>query len=422
MSRQRANGEGTVYKRADGRWEAAGYLTTTDGRSRRVRVYGNTRKEAMDKLIGKIAASRRGVPVATDASVTVAAYVTAWLAGVAVHKLRPTTYATYDRYVRTFIVPGLGHKRLAALTPKDVRTWLQDTASVCQCCARGWDAQRDPDARHKASRPRCCSVGNCCGKRISLGTQRYLRCILSAALAHAVREDELPRNAASAVRLGEVRPNFQPFTAGEARAFLKVAKNSRLGPLYELALRTGLRRGELLGLRWADLDLVAGDLHVRQTLQRDPATRALVGYPPKSASSRRRIALPAACAASLRAHRSRQHAQRQTAGEGWQDHDLVFTRPDGRPLDGSTVHRLFGDLCGIAGVRRIRFHDLRHSCATLLLEQGVDLVTIKELLGHSQIHVTANVYAHVRPRLQRNAIEAMDAVLAERDDGGGTAT
>ncbi|GAB3279685.1 site-specific integrase [Actinocorallia lasiicapitis] len=416
MARQRANGEGTVYKRADGRWEAAGYVTTTDGRSRRVRVYGATRKEAMDKLFGKIAASRRGVPVATDPTVTVAAYVTAWLAGVAVHKLRPTTYATYDRYVRTFIVPGLGHKRLAALTPKDVRAWLQDTALVCQCCARGWDARRDPEARHKTSRPHCCSVGRCCGKRISLGTQRYLRCILSAALAHAVREDELPRNAASAVRLGEVRPSFEPFTASEARAFLKVAKNARLGPLYELALRTGLRRGEVLGLRWSDLDLAAGDLHVRQTLQRDPATGTLVGFAPKTASSRRRIALPAACVTSLKAHRLRQDAERATAGATWQDHDLVFTRPDGRPLDGSSVHRLFGELCAIAGVRRVRFHDLRHSCATLLLEQGVDLVTIKELLGHSQIHVTANVYAHVRPRLQRSAIDAMDAILTDQDD------
>ncbi|GAB3654741.1 site-specific integrase [Actinocorallia lasiicapitis] len=416
MARQRANGEGTVYKRADGRWEAAGYLTTTDGRSRRVRVYGNTRKEAMDKLIGKIAASRKGLPVATDPTVTVAAYITAWLTGVAMHKLRPTTYATYDRYVRTFIVPGLGHKRLAALTPKDVRTWLQDTALVCQCCARGWDARRDPNARHKTSRPRCCSIGQCCERRISLGTQRYLRCILSAALAHAVREDELPRNVASAVRLGEKTPDFQPFTAAEARAFLKVAKNARLGPLFELALRTGLWRGEILALRWADLDLTAGEMHVRHTLQRDPTTRAYVFFPPKTASSQRRIILPKSCVISLTCHRARQDGERRAAGQQWQEQDLVFCKPDGRPIDGYQVNRLFTDLCAFAHVRRIRFHDLRHTCATLLLEQGVDLVTIKELLGHAQIHITANVYAHVRPRLQRSAIEAMNTALNDPDD------
>jgi integrase len=416
MGRQRANGEGTVYRRSDGRWEAAGYVTTTDGGSKRVRVYGATRKEAMDKLLAKIADSRKGMPVATNATITVEEYLTAWMATVAVHKLRATTYATYDRYIRAFLIPGLGRKRLAALTPKDVRTWLTRTAAQCQCCAQGWDARRDPGAPRKETRPRCCAVGACCHKTISLGTQRYLRCILSSALAHAVREDELPRNVATAVRLGEARTDFEPFTATEARKFLKVAKNSRLGPLFELALRTGLRRGELLGLRWIDLDLQKGELHVRQTMQRDPATGRPAFFPPKTVSSQRWIILPRACMVSLRAHRVRQRDEREKAGEGWQEHGLVFTRLDGLPLDASGVNRLFGDLCDFAHVRKIRFHDLRHTCATLLLEQGVDLVTIKELLGHAHIHITANVYAHVRPRLQRNAIEAMNTALDDEDD------
>jgi integrase len=193
MGRQRANGEGTVYQRKDGRWEAAGYVTTTTGGSKRVRVYGATRKEAMDKLLGRIADSRRGIPVAADATITVADYLTGWMSTVAVNRLRATTYATYDRYVKVFIVPGIGSRRLAALTPKDVRVWLHQVQAVCQCCVQGWDAARDPAALRKEPRPRCCAVGSCCGKKITPGTVAYLRSILSSALAHAVREDQLPR-------------------------------------------------------------------------------------------------------------------------------------------------------------------------------------------------------------------------------------
>jgi integrase len=139
-------------------------------------------------------------------------------------------------------------------------------------------------------------------------------------------------------------------------------------------------------------------------------------YPTKTESSQRRIALPRECVISLRAHQDRQHAEREDVGESWPGHGLVFTKPDGSPLEASTLTRRFGKVCDAAGIRRVRFHDLRHSCATLLLEQGVDLVTIKDLLGHSQIHITADVYAHVRPRLQRDAIEAMGNAL--RDDDG----
>lgn len=416
MGGRRANGEGTVYQRKDGRWEAAGYVVTADGGSKRVRVYGSTRKQAMDKLIAKIAASNAGLPVAADASTTVGDYLNAWLTTVAVHKLRPTTYATYEHYVKAFIIPGLGAKRLVALTPKDVRAWLHQVQTVCQCCAQGRDASRDPNATRKQSRPRCCAVGVCCNTTITAGTVAYLKAVLSSALAHAVAENELPRNVASAVRAGSGRPaRFEPLTRTEARRLLKAASGTQFGVLVELTLRTGLRKGEVLAMRWADLELGEGVMSIRQTLQRDPATGKPVFYPTKTEASQRRIVLPRECVASLREHQARQDAERVAAGEGWQDHGLVFTRPDGTPIVASTVNRHFGKLCDTARIRRIRFHDLRHSCATLLLEQGVDLATIKDLLGHSQIHITADVYAHVRPRLQRDAIEAMGHALNHDD-------
>ena len=415
MAGQRGNGEGTVYQRADGRWEAAGYMLASDGTRKRVRVYGNTRKDAFDKLAAKITASNAGMPVASRSG-TVADYLTWWLKTVAAYRLRATTFATYERYVHNYLIPGLGHKRLSALSPKDVREYLTRVQSVCQCCVQGWDAKRDPNAKRKESRPRCCAIGACCGKKITAGTVAYLRAILSSALAHAVAEDELPRNVASSARLGTHRPaNFEPLTATEARRLLAAARTYRLGAAVELTLRIGLRKGELLGLKWTDLDLDAGVLNVRRTLQRDPAA-GLSFFPTKNDSSARRVHLPTECVNSLKLHKERQDAERAAAGEGWTEHGLVFTKQDGTPFEGSTLTRQFGKLCDTAGIRRIRFHDLRHSCATLLLEQGVELVTIKELLGHAQIHTTADIYAHVRPRLQRDAIEAMGDALRDDDE------
>jgi integrase len=183
-----------------------------------------------------------------------------------------------------------------------------------------------------------------------------------------------------------------------------------LQPLFELALYTGLRKGELLGLRWEDLDLAGGTASIRRTLQRTNSS-GLTALPTKTKSSERRIALPTPCLRSLEQHRNRQRMEREAAGTGWKDSGYVFTRPDGAPIEGSTLTRHFNILLRQARLRRIRFHDLRHSAATLLLEQGVELVVIKELLGHAHIGVTATVYAHVRLRLQRDAINLLGNAL-----------
>ncbi|MDM4721026.1 tyrosine-type recombinase/integrase [Micromonospora sp. WMMA1363] len=412
--RKRANGEGTVYQRADGRWEGAGYVQAADGSSRRVRVYGATRKEAADKLAVKLADSHRGLPATADPTLTVADYLTRWLTTVVVHQVRPTTYANYDTYVRQFLIPALGHRRLAALTVTEVRTFLDTIQSVCQCCARGWDTRRDPHHPRKDRRPRCCAVGACCQRHVKPATVRYIRAVLSAALAHAVREELLHRNVASPVRLPTpARSRYQPFTAREARKYLYAAAFHRHGPLFELALRTGMRRGEILGLQWSDIDLEAGHLSVRRTLARTKG--GMTFQPPKTEASQRRILLPRDCITSLTLYRQRQAVDRRKAGDTWADLDLVFASTTGGPLDPANVHRQHETICYLAEVRYIRFHDLRHTCATLLLEQGVELVTIKELLGHARLHVTADIYAHIRPRLHRNAIEAMNRALHPDD-------
>ncbi|WP_329410358.1 site-specific integrase [Streptomyces sp. NBC_00704] len=403
-SRTRANGDGTVYQRKDGRWEAAGYVLAPGNTCRRVRVYGATRKDAITKLTEKIAASNRGLPIAAADS-TVSAYLAYWLDGVAVHHLRENTHNRYAASIRLHLNPGLGVKKLARLTTRDVRTFLDGLRTTCQCCAQDRDSVRRS----------CCTIGQCCGKRLSPLTVTYVHAVLKSALEHAVREDELPRNVARNVKTTTPRPRrFQPLTAAEARQLLRAANGDRLHPLYELALRTGLRKGELLGLHWEDLDLDGGTATIHRSLQRT-RSQGLTVLNTKTLASERRIALPTECVNSLKIHQEQQQEERQAAGTGWTDNGLVFTTRNGRPLDPTNLTRRFHRLLHSAGLRTIRFHDLRHSTATLLLEQGVDLVVIKELLGHAHIGVTAGVYAHVRLRLQRQAIDTLGGILSQTD-------
>ncbi|SCD83890.1 Phage integrase family protein [Streptomyces sp. SolWspMP-5a-2] len=223
----------------------------------------------------------------------------------------------------------------------------------------------------------------------------------------------MPRIVARNVKTTAHRPRrFRPLIATEARQFLDAARADRLHALYELALRTGLRKGELLSLHWEDLFLNAGTAAIRHYLQRT-RTGGLTHLPTKTRASERRIALPTECLQSLKERHNRQRGQ---AGSAWSDSGLVFTTPTGGPLDPANLNRRFRGFLARAGLRRIRFHGLRHLTATLLLEQGVDLVVIKEHLGHARIGVTAGVYAHVRLRLQRQAIDPLNDALGTGND------
>ncbi len=282
--RSRANGDGTVYQRKDSRWEAAGYVLAP----------GNTRKEALAKLTEKIAASNRGLPV-PSAQGSLASYLTYWLEAVAVHQLRENTHTHYTACVNRYLVPGLGKKKLAKLSAKDIRTWLNQLRTTCQCCTRRIDARRDQS--------RCCATGQCCSKLLSPLTLNYIHSVLKSASEHAVRAEEIPRNVARNVRTGTPRPRrFEPLTADEARQLLTTAQGHRLHALFELALHTGLRKGELLGLHWEDLDLDAGTAAICRTLQRTSAG-GLTTLPTKTRASERRIALPTPCVHSLKLHR-----------------------------------------------------------------------------------------------------------------------
>jgi integrase len=197
----------------------------------------------------------------------------------------------------------------------------------------------------------------------------------------------------------------------QARALLETAEGDRLEALYVLALSTGMRQGELLGLRWRNVDLDGGSLQVRATLQR---TRdGFTFSEPKTARSCRQVTLTKQAVEALRGHRSRQVEERLQMGGAWEDNGLVFANEVGRPIEaGNLIRRSFHPLLERAGLPKGRFHDLRHTAATLALGKGVHPKIVAEMLGHSQIAVTLDLYSHVTPTMQRQAADALEAVLS----------
>ncbi|MBO3673859.1 tyrosine recombinase XerC [Streptomyces sp. NEAU-YJ-81] len=407
MAGRNVNGEGTIVQRKDGRWHGAAYVLTPDGTYKRRFVYGKSWDEVHDKLTRLKADSQSGIPVVTS-KLSLGDFLTYWLTNVARIKVRPSTYAAYETLVRIYLAPGLGKKKLARLTARDIRAFLATTARTCQCCAQGKDKARPERKR------RCCALGKCCESYPSDRTVRFLLVLLRAALEHAVREDELPRNVAKNVELSMgTKREIEPLTVKEGRQLLAAARGNRLWAAYELAVRIGLRRGEVLGLRWKDVDLTGGTVTVRQTLQRVGGELLIAA--PKTQRSARRVALPAECVTALRARRAQQHGDRLAAGDKWKDDgsDLVFTTKNGTPIEPRNLNRAFTLLCDKAGVRRVRFHDLRHTCASLLHEQGADARMIMEVLGHSSIRVTMDIYTFVRLDSQRSAFDRVGNALRE---------
>ncbi len=401
--RKRANGEGSIWLRKDGRYGYAAYVLTTAGTYKRVQGYARSREDARKKLAELVQRSDQGVPVAS-VNWTVAEYLTYWLRQVVREDRRPKTYQGYEGVVRLHLIPGLGRKRLDKLTAQDVRMFITRTRQECQCCKLGWDAQRD--------HPRCCVRldRQCCESRLSARMVQSIHAVLRNALESAVREEIIQRNVARLVQVPAPRYKINRGLAAEqAKATLKAAAGHRLGALYVLALFLGLRRGELLGLRWADVDLDGAKLEVVQTLQRVGGSLRLV--PPKTEDSARTVPLPPVCVEALREHKKRQFAERSEAWPDWDDHGLVFPSRRGTPIEPDNLRRSWYTIRKAAGLGQTRFHDLRHTCVTLLLDLGVPPHVARDIVGHSDIEVTMTIYAHVSLEEKRKALGKLGEAL-----------
>jgi len=311
---------------------------------------------------------------------TVGKFLDQWMIEVVQPSVRPWTYRGYEVHVRLHIKPALGNLALEAVSPRHVQALLN------QKLAEG----------------------------LAPKTVRYIRGTLRTAFKQATRWGLIVRNPVDAVDGPKVeRFEIRPFTPDEARQFLSAIRGERLEALYSVALTMGLRQGEALGLRWQDVDLDLGNLRINKQLQRINGKFQLVE--PKTPRSRRTLALPASIVVGLREHWNRQLNERSVVGERWEASDLVFTTDRGRPLDGTVVSHHFHRQLDRAGLMQRRFHDLRHSCATLLLVQGVSPRVVMDVLGHSQIALTMNTYTHVLPQLRREAADRMEALIADRE-------
>lgn len=399
-----------------------------DGKRRSKTIYGRTRRAVGEALRHALKAAERGTLVG-DERQTVPEFLARWLNDVARTRVRPRTLDGYEAAVDRHIRPHLEHVRLTKLTPQHLQAWMATLET----------------------------------NGVSAGRRRYARVVLRMALNTALRWRLVTMNAATLIDAPRTTSReIRPLNPDEARALLDACRAHKLDALLTVALACGLRLGEALGLQWGDVDLDAGTLQVRRAVQRfggsatarrpllaerkrllaalkaTPRTRdaaeararlnaelqatrqaiakvktSVQVTEPKSVRSRRTIALPGVVVTALRSHRVRQLEARLVAGGRWQDRGFIFTSAIGTPLEPRNMTRQFKALLVAAALPNIRLHDLRHSCATLLLAQGVNPRVVMETLGHSQVSLTLNTYSHVLPALQRDAAAKMDAILSK---------
>jgi integrase len=344
------------------------------GKRRQKRLSAPTKKaleEAMTRMLHEVHTGSYIEPSTT----TTGAYLWQWLEGIAPN-VRESSHIRYERTIKRDIIPALGSIPLRKLTPAPIQTLYATQIA----------AGRAASSVH------------------------VMHAVLHRALDQAVKWRLLPHNPADAVDLPRLTPpELQTWTAGQACTFLDGTAGDALAALWRLALLTGMRRGELLAVRWQDVDLERGALAVPRTLTR--GRQSLIFTEPKSAAGRRSLALPASCVAALRRYKAQQNERRLQWGDSWQDTDLLFDRGDGSPMQPAYLNKRFLLLAARLGLPRIRLHDLRHTSATLALADGVHPKILQERLGHSNVSMTLNRYSHVSMSMQRDAADRLDRAL-----------
>ena len=376
MSKKRGNGEGSIYRRKDGRWVGQYTIYTATGPKYRY-LYGRTRAAVAEKLTTAMA-DRNGGLIFDAGNLTVGEYLDSWLSDSVRGTVRISTFERHEGIIRLHIKPSLGRVWLKKLTPAHVRGLHREKL----------DAGLAP------------------------ATVRKIHSTLHKALSQAVSDGIVPRNAADVKAPRPTPEEMRPLSEAEVRAFLDVARESgdRFEALYVLAITTGLRRGELLGLRWDDVSMERSTLRVGRALVREGGRHTLGET--KTRRGRRQINLTPRTVSTLKAHRKKQLEEKIKLSGLYKDHGLIFATRVGTPINPENlVNRSFKPLLERASLPEIRFHDLRHTCATLLLGRGVHPKLVQELLGHATIAMTLDTYSHYMPSMGDQAAGAMEDAL-----------
>lgn len=375
---RRGHGEGSVYQFKPGLWAASVDLGWIDGKRRRKVVYGKTEAEAIAKRDELRRSLKLGVNLAAPPQ-TMREWLTEWLANKTADGTKPSTVERYRQVVHGHLIPALGKTKLDKLTPRDVQRMVAALSD-----------------------------------KLSPASVVKVHGVLRSSLSDALRLDLVARNVAKSVRLPSMgRDERRALTPTEARKLLTELNGDRLEALFVLALTTGLRRGELLGLRWSDVDAAGKVLFVRQTVQRVGGQLRVIT--PKTARSTRSVPLGKLALDALTRHRAVQEAECAHAAELWRDEGFVFANGLGGAMEPRNVNRRFEQARKAVGLDWLHLHDLRHAYATFLIDGGAELRTVMDLLGHSTIRLTADTYGHVLRSRAQDAAEQIDRIMNEED-------
>ena len=380
MSKRRANGEGSLRKRKDGRWEGR-YTAGRDpetGRAIYKNVLGKTQAETKSKLKQAIEEAK-GLDAAKAGRYTVGQWMEVWFEHYAKVKVRPSSHQTYRGYIDNHIKPSIGKIPLEKLTSLELQKLYKKLLT---------SGRVDRIESKKQS------------KGLSAKTVRNIHQIISSAMKLAKEQKIIASDPTEGCALPRLEHReMKTLPVEQLQSFLREAKDSGVFELYYLELATGLRRGELLGLKWEDIDLERGDLRVRRQIAR--INGEVVEAPLKTKNAYRTLPLAADTIDFLK-------AQRKKAG----DSPWVFPSPTGGPISPDSVLHMLHRVLKRAGLPRVRFHDLRHTFATLALQNGVDVKTVSGMLGHFSAGFTLDTYAHVTTASQRQAAKTMGNLLS----------
>jgi integrase len=373
--KERGNGSGSVYPRKNKQGKIIGYRGSYFAPDGKRRYVSAKRKGDAEKALRQAMTDADRGFVFDGGTLTLENYLTRWLTDSVKDTVRRSTFVQYKSVVNRHLIPALGRLKLKALTPAHARSLYREKLD-CELSPR---------------------------------TVQYIHVTLHKALKQAVMDGLIPRNIADAVKAPQAHKiEVTPLTPAEVKVLLSAASGDRLETLYITAIHTGLRRSELLGLKWTDIDLDARTLSVQRSLDRDGTFN-----PPKRNKSRRTVKLTAQAAEALKGHRARQNEERLQLGSLWEDWGLVFPNQSGKPMNADYLyHRGFKPLLERAELSGFTFHSLRHTCATLLLSKNVNPKIVSEMLGHATISQTMDTYSHVMPGMREVAATALEEVLS----------
>jgi integrase len=378
MAKKRGNGEGGISRHKKSGLYMARYTVQTPEGSKRKTIYGKKRQDVADQLAKALADRADGI-VFDDKNLTLGEYLDRWLSDAVRGTVRESTYSRDKYLVTNHVKPSIGRMKLKNLNARLLQSLYRERLD----------------------------------SGLSGSTVQKIHHVLHKALTQAMRWELIPRNPADSVKAPTPTPKeMHPLSALEARQLLEAARGDRLEALYVLAIHTGMRRGELLALKWADVDLDLATVRVRRTLTRGEDGRGyVVGAATKSGKGRHVRLTPSAVEA-LKRHRARQAKEKLKVGGLYRDQDLVFAGEGGNPINPSNLrNRSFKPLLERAGLPRITFHDLRHTCASLLFQRNVHPKLVQELLGHASVAITLDTYSHMLPGMGSEAADAIESAL-----------